>query len=245
MGTEDDTVAPYERLERFGKASWWALGIVLLIALAFYLLQRFGSFILPSLVGIVLATTLSPIVGWMERRRVPRLLGAVIVSLLMILVLVALAWAAIVIVVDQSAQIWRTLTEASSQHRPLARRLGDDGRHAGQAAEGHGRDCRSGRGRRSAAAGAAGRPPAVRPRRRGLPRRRVQLLLPLGGPAGEALDLRAPDAAHERSACASPAASCAPPGATSPASRRSAPWRPSSSARRPASPGRPPGRSSP
>ncbi len=124
MGIEDDRVAPYERLERFGKASWWALGLVLLVALAFYLLQRFGSFILPSLVGIVLATTLSPVVGWMERHRVPRLLGAVIVSLLIVLVLVALAWAAVVIVVDQSAQIWRTLTEASSQ---IDRWLGGSG----------------------------------------------------------------------------------------------------------------------
>lgn len=136
MGMEDDVspdarkgvpgrgVTPYERLERFGKASWWALSLVLLIALAFYLLQRFGSFILPSLVGIVLATTLSPVVGWMERHRVPRLLGAVIVSLLIVLVLVALAWAAVVIVVDQSAQIWRTLTDASSQ---IDRWLGGSG----------------------------------------------------------------------------------------------------------------------
>ena len=123
-GVPADRVAPYERLERFGKASWWALGAVLLIGLAFYLLQRFGSFILPSLVGIVLATTLSPVVGWLERHRVPRLLGAIIVSLLIVLVLVAIAWAAVVIVVDQSSQIWHTLTEASSR---IDRWLGGSG----------------------------------------------------------------------------------------------------------------------
>jgi len=121
---EDHRVAPYERLERFGKASWWALGLALLIGLAFYLLQRFGSFILPSLVGIVLATTLSPVVGWMERHHVPRLLGAILVSLLIVVVLVAIAWAAVVIVVDQSAQIWHTLTEASSR---IDRWLGGSG----------------------------------------------------------------------------------------------------------------------
>jgi hypothetical protein len=124
MEIEDDRVAPYKRLERFGKASWWALGLVLLIAVAFYLLQRFGSFILPSLVGIVLATTLSPVVGWMERHRVPRIVGAIIVSLLVVLVLVAIAWAAVVIVVDQSAQIWHTLTEASAR---IDRWLGGSG----------------------------------------------------------------------------------------------------------------------
>ena len=114
-GLAEDRVAPYTRLERAGKGSWWALGIVLLIGLAFYLLQRFGSFILPSLVGIVLATTLSPVVGWLERHHVPRIAGAIIVSLLVVLVLVAIAWAAVVIVVDQSAQIWHTLTEASTR----------------------------------------------------------------------------------------------------------------------------------
>jgi len=114
-GLEVEKPVPYARLERAGKGSWWALGIVLLIGLAFYLLQRFGSFILPSLVGIVLATTLSPVVGWLERHHVPRIAGAIIVSLLVVLVLVAIAWAAVVIVVDQSAQIWHTLTEASTR----------------------------------------------------------------------------------------------------------------------------------
>jgi putative heme transporter len=112
------------RLERYGRNSWWALGVVLLIAVAFYLLQRYASFIVPSLIGIVLATTLSPIVGWMERRRLPRLLGAVIVSLVVVLVLAALAWAGVVIVVDQSSQIWHTLTEASSR---IDRYLGGSG----------------------------------------------------------------------------------------------------------------------
>jgi putative heme transporter len=123
-GPAADPVVPYGRLERAGRGSWWALGIVLLVGLAFYLLQRFGSFILPSLVGIVLATTLSPVVGWLERRRVPRIAGAIIVSLLVILVLVAIAWAAVVIVVDQSAQLWHTLTEAATR---IDRWLGGSG----------------------------------------------------------------------------------------------------------------------
>ena len=87
----------------------------MLLGVALYLLQRFGSFIIPSLIGIVLATTLSPVVGWMERHRIPRLLGAVLVSVVIVLLLVLLAWAIVVIVVDQSGQIWRTLTEAATR----------------------------------------------------------------------------------------------------------------------------------
>ena len=103
------------RLERAGRSAWWALGVLLLLGVALYLLQRFGSFIIPSLIGIVLATTLSPIVGWLQRHHIPRLLGAVIVSAVIILLLVLLAWAIVVIVVDQSAQIWHTLTEAATR----------------------------------------------------------------------------------------------------------------------------------
>ena len=51
---------PYERLERAGKGSWWALGIALLVILGSMLLARFSAFPTPSLIGIVLATTLSP-----------------------------------------------------------------------------------------------------------------------------------------------------------------------------------------
>jgi predicted PurR-regulated permease PerM len=123
-GVPAERTAPYERLERYGKGSWWALGVVLLVALAFFLLQRFGSFILPSLVGIVLATTLSPVVAWLERRRVPRIVGAIIVSLVIVLLLVVLAWGLVVIVVDQSGQIWHTLTEAASR---IDRWLGGSG----------------------------------------------------------------------------------------------------------------------
>jgi putative heme transporter len=106
---------PYERLERIGRGSWLALGVVLLVVFAFYLLQRFGSFIIPSLFGIVLATTLSPIVGWLERHHLPRIAGAILVAVVIVLLLVLLAWAVVVIVVDQSAQIWHTLTEAAGR----------------------------------------------------------------------------------------------------------------------------------
>jgi putative heme transporter len=103
------------RLERAGKGAWWMLGLIVLAGVALYLLQRFGSFIIPSLIGIVLATTLSPVVGWLERRRVPRLLGAVIISLVIVFLLAGLAWALVVIVIDQGPQIWKTLTEAATR----------------------------------------------------------------------------------------------------------------------------------
>jgi len=119
--------APYEGLERAGRGAWWVIGLIVLAGVALYLLRRYGSFLFPSLVGIVLATTLSPVVGWMERRRVPRLLGAVVVSIVIVLLLVALAWAAVVIVVDQGPQIWHTLSEGGAR---IDRWLGGTGEAA-------------------------------------------------------------------------------------------------------------------
>ena len=105
----------YWRLERIGRASWWILGVSLLVILGFFLLQRYGAFVIPSLGGIVVATTLSPVVGWLARHRVPRILGALIVTLAVVAALVALVWWSVVIVVDQSAQIWSTLQAGATQ----------------------------------------------------------------------------------------------------------------------------------
>ena len=55
------------------------LGITILVILAFMGLARFGTFIIPSLIGIVLATTLSPLVAWARRWLVPRLLAAAVI----------------------------------------------------------------------------------------------------------------------------------------------------------------------
>lgn len=113
------TVAPsvrqYGRLERVGRGSWWALGIALLVILAFMGLARFGTFIIPSLIGIVLATTLSPLVGWAQRWHVPRLLAAAVISLFIVAGLVLLAWGIVSLVVDRSPHIWDMLKSGGNE----------------------------------------------------------------------------------------------------------------------------------
>ena len=187
----DRLAASFARLERLGKGSWWALGVFLAWSLsAWFLLRRFGSFIVPSVIGIVLATTLSPVVGWMERRRVPRLLGAVIIALVVVLLLMLLAWALVVIVVDQGPQIWQHAAGGRRADRPLAGRQ----RH-GRATRWRGWrrwSAASGRARPTCCRWRSGGPRPVRARRGRVPRRRVQLLLPLGGSAGAPLDLAPP-----------------------------------------------------
>ncbi len=103
------------RLERLGRGSWWALGIALLVILVFMGLARFGTFIVPSLIGIVLATTLSPVVAQLSRWHVPRLLGAALISLFVVAVLVLLAWGTVALVLDRGPQLWDMLKSGAVQ----------------------------------------------------------------------------------------------------------------------------------
>src|SRR5664280_355466 len=107
---------PSGALERAGRGSWWALGIALLVILAFMGLARFGTFIIPSLIGIVLATTLSPVVGWLQRHHIPRLLAAAVISVFIVAGLVLLAWGIVSLVVNRSPHIWGMLKGLSLIH---------------------------------------------------------------------------------------------------------------------------------
>jgi predicted PurR-regulated permease PerM len=60
-----------------------ALGIIATIAFV-YALQWAQDFLVPLLLGIFLAYTLSPVVNWLERRRVPRAIGATLVTVAML-----------------------------------------------------------------------------------------------------------------------------------------------------------------
>ncbi|HEY0061860.1 MAG TPA: AI-2E family transporter [Telluria sp.] len=56
-----------------------ALGIIATIAFV-YALQWAQDFLVPLLLGIFLAYTLSPVVQWLERRHIPRAIGATLVT---------------------------------------------------------------------------------------------------------------------------------------------------------------------
>ena len=192
-GIAPDRAAAYARLERLGKGSWWALGVFLVVAVAWFLLRRFGSFIVPSVIGIVLGDDAQP------RRRVdgaaPRAAAARRRHHR-----ARRRAAAGAAGLGPGGHRRRSgpsdlehLAGGRRAHRPLAGRQRYSRRHAGPRGEGR-RRFPAGRRPRTAAR-ARRRPRPVRARRGRVPRRRVQLLLPLGGPAGAPLDLAPPHAA--------------------------------------------------
>lgn len=63
--------------------STWALRIIAIVALL-YCLRWAADFLIPLLFGILLSYTLGPIVFWMERARLPRVVGAGLVTLALV-----------------------------------------------------------------------------------------------------------------------------------------------------------------
>jgi putative heme transporter len=68
-------------LRDLGRASWFLVGFLLLLGGSIWLLGQVSTIVEPVLLGLIVATVASPIVGGLQRRRVPRGVGAAIVLL--------------------------------------------------------------------------------------------------------------------------------------------------------------------
>jgi len=79
-----------EWFRRLGIASWYLVGIALVLLGLAYSLQRLGTLVIPTLFAVLLGATFLPVVDWLERHRVARAWGALLVTLLIVLAAVAL-----------------------------------------------------------------------------------------------------------------------------------------------------------
>ena len=79
-------VDPHPRLPIHVNARGLALGTIATVAFV-YSLQWAQNFLVPLLLGILLAYTLNPLVSWLERCKIPRFIGATLVTFAMIGVL--------------------------------------------------------------------------------------------------------------------------------------------------------------
>jgi predicted PurR-regulated permease PerM len=81
---------PFERgfipewFKRLGAASWYLIGIaIVLIGLA-YVLHALATLIVPTLFAVLLGATFMPAVDWLERHRVGRTWGALLMTILIV-----------------------------------------------------------------------------------------------------------------------------------------------------------------
>jgi predicted PurR-regulated permease PerM len=82
--TASRTFVP-EWYRRVGVASWYTIGIAGVLFGLIYLLDLLSTLVVPTLFAILLGATFMPAVDWLERHRVGRAWGAMIVTVLVLL----------------------------------------------------------------------------------------------------------------------------------------------------------------
>jgi predicted PurR-regulated permease PerM len=88
-----------------GTASWLLLGLAGVAAVVLWIMAYTSALVTPFLAAVVLAIVFSPVVDALERRHVPRLLGATAVLLGLLGFAALFAWAIAKGLIDQAPQI--------------------------------------------------------------------------------------------------------------------------------------------
>jgi predicted PurR-regulated permease PerM len=95
-----------------GMTGWLLLGLAGVVAVILWIMAYVSALVIPFLAGVVLAILFSPIVDILERRRVPRIVGATAVLLGLLAFTVAFIWAIAKGIIDQGPQIAAELRAA-------------------------------------------------------------------------------------------------------------------------------------
>jgi predicted PurR-regulated permease PerM len=99
-------------LRDLGFASWLLVGFVLIIVALIWLLGQTSTIVLPVLLAAVLGAVAGPAVGWLERHRVPRIGGAILVLLGLVGIGALIFYLVFAGLTDQSASISGSLNKA-------------------------------------------------------------------------------------------------------------------------------------
>ncbi|WP_229210518.1 AI-2E family transporter [Duganella sp. CF517] len=81
--TADPDTSHLPRIPLHVNARGLALGVIATVAFV-YALQWSRGFLVPLLLGILISYTLSPLMGWLERRHIPRIVGATLITIAMV-----------------------------------------------------------------------------------------------------------------------------------------------------------------
>lgn len=91
--------------QTLGRGAWLIVGIAVLVGIAFFLLGLISDLVIPLIFASILAAICVPLVDRLQRWRVPRWMGAPLVTLLVLAVVVAVAWIVVAELVNQGGQI--------------------------------------------------------------------------------------------------------------------------------------------
>jgi len=99
-------------LRDLGFMAWFLVGLLVLLVGLVWLLGLTSTIVDPVAVGAVVAVVASPLVGWLQRHRIPRGAGSAIVLLSLLAIIVVAVGLVIGGIVEQSGSIKSSLTEA-------------------------------------------------------------------------------------------------------------------------------------
>ena len=99
-------------LTRWGRASWFIVGIAAVAAISYSALAAVSGLVVPLVIAVVIGVPAAPLVDMLERRRVPRGIGALLVLVAIVGVIVGAAVVAVNGIIDQGDEISRQLTAA-------------------------------------------------------------------------------------------------------------------------------------
>jgi predicted PurR-regulated permease PerM len=102
-----------------GEGAWLLVGMALFAAITLLLLGLISDLVIPLIFAAILATICVPLVDVLERWRIPRWLGAVLVVLIAIALMAFVAWIVVVGLVSREPGITRDAT-AALQAVPIA-----------------------------------------------------------------------------------------------------------------------------
>jgi predicted PurR-regulated permease PerM len=106
------TFATPHWLRDLGRTSWALVGVTAFLVAVFWILGQTSTIVGPVVAGLVIATVAAPIVSVLQRRRVPRALGALIVLLGLVVVAVLIMLLVVGGIVGQADAISANLNAA-------------------------------------------------------------------------------------------------------------------------------------
>ena len=106
------TFATPHWLRDLGRTSWALVGVAALLIAVTWVLGQTSTIVVPVIVGLVVATVAAPIVSVLQRKRVPRALGALIVLLGLVVVAIIILLLVVGGIVSQSDTIGAHLAAA-------------------------------------------------------------------------------------------------------------------------------------
>jgi putative heme transporter len=126
LGALSTAFAPPRWLRDLGRASWALVGFVLFLVAVIWVLGQTATIVVPVIAGLVVATVATPIVSQLERWRVPRVAGALLVLLGLVAVGVVILLLVLGGIVAQSEAISTHVTAAVDELESWLRSAGVD-----------------------------------------------------------------------------------------------------------------------